>query len=433
MNVLVRVGILVCLLSAAAYAQTEMQGKVTTKNAYRLPVALEELEWSGGSVTPEKRAILTELLEAIRQDLAFSGYFKIIRFDSLYLKLMGTSQIDRKGWSHLGAEYLGTGRVTASGDGYRLVLKLEGTMTGEVIFEKSFTGLWDRSRQTAHQVAGEIIYYLWGGRTLIFETQICATWQKGQNKNLYLLDYDGYRARPVTNYGDINISPAWFPSGDRIVFTSYREGNPDLWLLLLKNNSTQKISSRPGLNTAPAVWPDGRYIVATLSSDGNAELYLLSDAGKQVRRLTNHASIDSEPSISPDGKQIAFTSDRLGQPQVFIMDASGANVRRLTYQGTYNASPAWSPRGDRIAYVSRGDAGFDVYTIAPDGTGLSRLTDKGSNENPDWSPDGYHLVYSSLRGSERNLYTITFDGTNERQITSGGGFSNPAWGPYPKP
>ncbi len=411
-----------------------MQGRVTTKSAYRLPVALQEPEWSGGSMTPEKQLILADLIETIRQDLSFSGYFKIVRFDSLYLKLMGTSQMDRKGWSHLGAEYLGTGRVSPSGDGFRLLLKLEGTLSGEVIFEKSFTGLWERSRQTAHQVAGEIIYYLWGGRTLIFETQIAATWQKGNAKNLYLLDYDGHRARPITNYGEINISPCWFPSGDRIVFTSYREGNPDLWLLLLKNNSTQKISARPGLNTAPAVWPDGRYIVATLSVDGNAELYLLAESGKTVRRLTHHPAIESEPTISPDGKQIAFTSDRLGQPQVFTMDADGGNIRRLTYQGSYNASPAWSPRGDRIAYVSRGETGtFDVYTIAPDGSGLARLTSKGSNENPDWSPDGYHLVFSSLRGGERNLFTITYDGTNERQITDGGGFTTPAWGPYPRP
>lgn len=426
---------LVWLLSAgAAWAQTEMQGRVTTKSAYRLPVGLEELEWSGGSLTPEQREQLGDLLETIRQDLAFSGYFKIVRFDSLYLKLMGTSKMDRKGWSHLGAEYLGTGRATPAGDGFRLLLKLEGTTTGEVIFEKSFTGLWERTRQTAHQVAGEIIYYLWGGRTQIFETQLVATWQKGKAKNLYLFDYDGHRPRPLTNYGEINISPCWFPSGDRLVFTSYRDGNPDLWLLLLKNNSTQKISARPGLNTAPAVWPDGRYVVATLSMDGNAELYLLSEVGKTVRRLTNHPSIDSEPSVSPDGRQIAFTSDRLGQPQVFTMDADGGNVRRLTYQGSYNASPAWSPRGDRIAFVSRNETGsFELYSISPDGSGLALVTNKGSSENPHWSPDGYHLVYSSLRGGERNLFTITYDGTNERQITSGGGFSNPAWGPYPRP
>ena len=425
--------ILLALFTVPAWGQTEMEGRVRTNAAYRLPVGLEELEWSGGSITPEQREILADLLETIRQDLAFSGYFKIVRFDSLYLKLMGTSKMDRKGWSHLGAEYLGTGRASPAGDGFRLLLKLEGTLSGEVIFEKSFTGLWERSRQTAHQVASEIIYYLWGGRTQIFETQIVATWQKGSAKNLYLFDYDGHRARPITNYGEINISPCWFPSGDRIVFTSYRDGNPDLWLLLLKNNSTQKISARSGLNTAPAVWPDGRYIVATLSMDGNAELYLLSDAGKTVRRLTNHPAIESEPSVSPDGRQIAFTSDRLGQPQVFVMDADGGNVRRLTYQGTYNASPVWSPRGDKIAYVSRGETGFDIYTISPDGSALARLTDKGSNENPDWSPDGYHLVFSSLRGGQRNLFTITFDGTNERQITDGGGFTNPAWGPYPRP
>jgi TolB protein len=426
------VSAVLALSASGVIAQSEFEGKVQTSRGYRLPVALEEFTLAGGGATPQALADLKALTEAIRNDLDFSGYFKIIRFDSLYLQLMGITGMDRQAWNHLGAEYVGTGRVTPTGDGFRLLLKLSGTTTDEVIFEKSFTGLWERSRQTAHQVSEEIIYYLWGGRTKIFDTKIIATWETSENKNLYLFDYDGYSPRPLTNHGGINISPCWFPSGDRVVFTSYRDGNPDLWLLLLKNNGTQKISDRPGLNTAPVVWPDGRYLVATLSVDDNAELYLLTESGRIVRRLTNHPAIESEPTVSPDGRHIAFTSDRLGLPQVFVMDADGSNIRRLTYQGSYNASPAWSPRGDRIAYVSRSDrGGFDVCIVKPDGTGFQRLTKRGSNEDPDWSPDGYHLVYSSLRGNERNLFTITYDGTSERQITSGGGFTNPAWGPYP--
>jgi len=408
--------------------------KVITRSGYRLPVAISDFTLGGGSATPELLAQMQETAEIVRQDLAFSGYFRVVRFDSLYLRYMGVNTLDLEGWAHLGAEYLGSGKVTPSGDGFRIVFTLTGTLSHELIFEKTFAGIASQRRQVAHQIANEVIYYLWGGRTHIFETKIVAAHQNGNAKELQLFDFDGAGSRPLTNNGSLNLSPAWFPGGDRLVFTSYRDGNPDLWLLFLRNNAVQKLSDRPGLNTAPAVWPDGRFIVVTLSVDGNAELYLLSDAGKIARRLTQSPFIESEPSVSPDGRQIAFTSDRLGLPQIFVMDADGNNVHRVTFQGSYNASPVWSPRGDKIAFVSRNDrGGFDLCTINPDGTNLAVLTSTGSNEDPAWSPDGYHLVFSSLRGGERNLFTITFDGTNERAITTGGGYSGPAWGPFPRP
>jgi TolB protein len=420
-----------------AIAQTAQDSvttrKVVTRSGYRLPVAIAEFSLGGGSATPEVLAQIQETAEIVRQDLAFSGYFRVVRFDSLYLRYMGVSALDLEGWSHLGAEYLGQASVTPSGDGFRIVFTLTGTLSHELIFEKSFAGSASQRRQVAHQIANEVIYYLWGGRTRIFETKIAATRQTGNGKELYLFDFDGAAGRPLTNNGSLNLSPTWFPAGDRLAFTSYRDDNPDLWLLLLRNNAVEKISARPGLNTAPAVWPDGRFVLITLSVDGNSELYLLTDAGEIARRLTQSTFIESEPTVSPDGSQIAFTSDRLGLPQIFVMDADGNNVRRVTFQGSYNASPTWSPRGDRIAYVTRnGRGGFDLCTISPDGTNQAVLTSSGSNEDPSWSPDGYHLVFSSLRSGERNLYTITFDGTNERQITSGGGYSGPAWGPFPR-
>ena len=49
MKFLCRAAAIFCIGSPLlAFGQTEMQGKVTTNSAYRLPVALEELEWSGG-------------------------------------------------------------------------------------------------------------------------------------------------------------------------------------------------------------------------------------------------------------------------------------------------------------------------------------------------------------------------------------------------
>jgi TolB protein len=416
----------------SAQAQTKYDTRIA-KGGQRLKVAVDELTLGLHDLSADLKTRSAELAEVVRQDLAFSGYFTIVRFDSLYMKFMGVDTLGYEGWAHLGAEYLGAGELSPNGNGFLIRFRLNGTPSGEIVFNKAFNGLWTQSRQVAHQIANEIIYYLWGGRTQVFDTKLVFTREGKNGKDLYISDYDGFNARAITNHGGINMSPSWYPSGDRIVFTSFRDGKADLWQLTVRDNKMSKVSGRPGLNTAPCASPDGRSIVAALSKDGNSELYQLTDRGDIVRRLTNSAAIESEPSVSPDGHRVAFTSDRLGLPQVFVMNADGSDVRRVTHVGSYNASPAWSPRGDKIALVSRNERGsFDLCTVNPDGTLFTILSGTGSNENPRWSPDGYHLVFSSLRGGERNLYTVTYDGSNERQITAGGGYANPAWGPFTK-
>jgi Tol biopolymer transport system component len=107
--------------------------------------------------------------------------------------------------------------------------------------------------------------------------------------------------------------PTWSPAGDRIAFTSYRDGDTDLY----------------------SIRPDGT----------------------DLKRLTNSTGNDAHSTWSSDGKWIAFTSARGGfkdeaplhpsNPQpygdLYVMRADGSDVRRLTDDQFEEATPNWVP------------------------------------------------------------------------------------------
>ncbi|MBN2089487.1 Tol-Pal system beta propeller repeat protein TolB [candidate division KSB1 bacterium] len=297
------------------------------------------------------------------------------------------------------------------------------------IFKKRYSAKTDQIRSLVHDVADEVVYYLFGERG-IASSKIVFVAELNQAKELALVDYDGVGLQQLTKSGTINLSPSWAPDGRRLAYTCFKADNPDLMIYYLKYGKSIRRSNFKGLNISPAWSPDAKKIALTLSKDGNAEIYVMDSDGNNLRRLTNHPAIETSPSWSPNGREIVFTSDRSGSPQVYIMDAEGANVRRLTYEGNYNDSPDWSPKGDKIAYVSREDGKFQIYTVDVNGENRFRVTDGvGNNENPSWSPHGLSLAFASNRTGRWQIYVINLDGTKLRQLTKRGNNYSPAWSP----
>ena len=300
------------------------------------------------------------------------------------------------------------------------------------ILSREYRGPVSEWRSLLHRFADDVVLQF-TGEPGVANTRIAFVGRQGRDKELYVMDTDGARVRPLTSDHSIALSPAWAPDGSLLLFTSYRGGHgPRLYVTPAAAGAIYLISGRPGNNTSASYSPDGREIASTLSMDGNPEIYLLDARGGSPHRLTDNRGIDTSPAWSPTGREIAFTSDRSGVPQVYVMDRDGGNVRRLTFDVSYTDSPAWSPKGDRIAFVARTSDGFEVDVCKADGSELRHVVSGGSNENPRWSPDGRHLVFASNRDGGSGLYVTDLDDRPPRRLELGGLVaSSPAWSPRP--
>jgi len=330
-------------------------------------------------------------------------------------------------WQNTGFDLLVVSGYSVKDGRVTVELRLYDVINRKMLSAKRFLGVTRDLRRFSHLFADELLRVL-SGEAGVFTTRIAYVSTKSGNKEIYVMDWDGYNPLPLTKNGSINLNPDFSPDGREIIFTSYKHGNPNLYRRALSNTAEISISARSGLNITGSWSPDGKKIALALSKDGDAEIYTINRDGSHPNRLTVDPALDLYPAWSPDGKQIAFVSDRLGKPQIFVMNADGGNVRRLTTSGNYNVNPRWSPKGDKIAYSRMINGGFNIFTIAPDGSSDTQLTTDGNNENPSWSADGRFLCFSSKRSGGNGVYVMRADGTGQTKVSQGQGmFFQPAW------
>lgn len=366
--------------------------------------------------------------DVIAYDMNMSGVVTAeVRSQQPNSKALSLLDIDFTPWSRTGYDLLVNGEFSLKDDRLTIEFRLFDVINRKLLTAKRYLGTARDLRRFSHSFADEILREITGEKGA-FTTKIAYVSTQTGNKEIYVMDWDGYSPTGLTKNGSINMNPDFSPDGREIIFTSYKHGNPDLYRRSLTHTAEVVVSRRRGLNITGTWSPDGNKIALALSKDGDAEIYTLDKDGGHPVRLTVNPALDLYPAWSPDGKQLAFVSDRLGKPQIFVMNADGGNVRRVTMAGNYNVNPRWSPKGDKIAYSRMSDGGFNIFTIAPDGSSDTQLTTDGNNENPSWSADGRFICFSSRRSSGNGVYVMRADGTGQTKITQGSGlYFQPAW------
>jgi hypothetical protein len=254
---------------------------------------------------------------------------------------------------------------------------------------------------------------------------------------------DGSSPTRLTTNSASDYAPSWSPDGEKIAFTSERNGtlNDDIYVMNANGGNLTRLTANTASNTAPSWSPDGTKIVFTSNRDGNDEIYAMNADGSSPTNLTKNAATDSNPSWSPDGTKIAFTSGRDGNigggnDEIYVMNANGGNQTRLTTNAATDSDPSWSPNGTKIAFTSGRD-GFgdeEIYIMSANGANQTRLTKpKGHNKEPDWSPDGTKIAFVSWRDLNWEIYVMNASGSSQTRLThhTPGGVVDlyPSWQP----
>jgi len=367
----------------------------------------------------------------VRSDLDFTHAFHVID-PAAYIESAG-APFAPENWRPLNAEAVLKGRVRLDRAGKRLIaqVSLYDPVENSLIFRNEYESELTLLRSLAHRISNDV-YEALAGQESVFRTRIAYVVRDGGNKDIYIMDWDGARARRMTRARTLTMVPRWSRSGRYLAYASLRRGRWGIYALDLSKAKERLLFGSRTLALPGAFDPDGRSLYFAASRKGESKLYRIGLDGGGLEQLTRGFGLDVSPTVSPDGRRLAFVSDRGGSPQIYVMSArKGSRPRRLTFEGSYNTSPAWSPRGDRIAFVGRVEGRLQVFTITPEGEALSRLTTEGDNDSPSWSPDGRYLAYASRRHGRSRIYIMLANGRKKRVVSPPGqDAASPAWSPH---
>jgi Tol biopolymer transport system component len=244
---------------------------------------------------------------------------------------------------------------------------------------------------------------------------------KGRTTCSYFLPGDSLVVYASTHLGgdDCPAEPERKPGGKYLwpVYDTY-----DIFVTNLGGNIRRQLTAEKGYDAEATVSPKGDRVVFTSTRNGDLDLYTMNLDGSDVRQVTRELGYDGGAFFSPDGSKLVFRASRPKTPEeikeykdnlaqglvaptameIFVCNADGSNMRQVTSLGKANWAPFYHPDGKRILFSSNhaGTRGFEfnLYLINEDGTGLERVThDPVFDSFPMFSPDGKKLVFSSNR------------------------------------
>ena len=296
-------------------------------------------------------------------------------------------------------------------------------------------------------------YWSFAGDRLIFQS----TRPPYTADQIYVMGPDG-SAPTLVSSGKGRTTCAYFMPGDKrfLYASTHLAGDappppPDrshgyAWGLFeyeifvadLDGKNQVRLTDSPGYDAEATVSPKGDRIVFTSSRDGDLEIYTMGLDGKDVKRLTHDVGYDGGAFFSPDGTKIcyraqhpqddegkarfkALLSKGIVRPdalEIMVMDADGSNQHVVTSNGKANFGPFFHPDGKRLVFASNFEdptgRSFDVYLIGIDGKGLEPVTRFSNAKHDDFdgfpmfSPDGKRFVFCSNRNNAKPHETNVF-------------------------
>jgi DNA-binding SARP family transcriptional activator len=203
---------------------------------------------------------------------------------------------------------------------------------------------------------------------------------RARQQDVFVSDADGANVRNISDHPAEDYHIAWAPDGERLAFTSERDGNPEIYAHDLVTKSLRRLTFDDATDDRAAYSPDGRFLALESTRGGTPAVYVVPGGAGAPRRIgpadrrlalvewrgTNPAPIDRVLIRSP----AAFASGASVQATADVLDATGQSVSSDALR--------WISLDPDIIAIRRPasgpDAGGQTVELLARGTGLARIT-----------------------------------------------------------
>jgi TolB protein len=303
--------------------------------------------------------------------------------------------------------------------------RIEGTLSvagsTRPLWARTYAGAATRSQ--AHAFADDIVKEI-RQTAPIFQGRIAFRLEKGGATEIYVADFDGANPIPLTHDGALVQGPSWAPGGQRLFYTSWKNGATQILEHNLETGMRRVFAGYPGTSFSPEVSPDGQKVAMILSMGGSPNLYVSDIGGGNPRQLTHSRDEDSSPCWSPDSRTICFVC-RKGRARLETIGVEGGQPQpvRVGIAGNLTA-PDWSPDGKWIAFTS-GSGNFSLW-VMPAGGGVAQQLVEG--EDPCWAPNSRTIIFSRRANNKRILCLLDVPTKHVKDVRQlSGSCSEPSW------
>jgi TolB protein len=214
-------------------------------------------------------------------------------------------------------------------------------------------------------------------------------WKLYESFDIFSANADGSDVKRLTFTDDYDAEATVSPKGDKIVFTSLRDGDPEIYVMDIDGKNQTRLTFEKGYDGGPFFSQDGSKIVFRTSRP------------QTEKELADYNDLVENGLVRPSALEI------------YVMDADGKNMKQVTNFGKASFGPFFHPNMEKIVFASnvnsKSGRNFDVYTINIDGTNLEQITFNESFDGfPMFTRDGKRLIFASNRFNKKKGDTNIF-------------------------
>lgn len=246
--------------------------------------------------------------------------------------------------------------------------------------------------------------------------------------NIWLVNSDGSKNRPITTGNQNDFYPRWSNKGDKIIFKSNRQDERmKLFVMWIDTKEIAPLTNTP-LSPSAVRWsPDDRYLAFTMFVPKANESIIKMPAKPEGSKWNAPPTYIDKLNYRGDGQGYL----KGGNTQLFTLPVDGGTPKQITATDFDHGAPEWSKDGKTIYFSANfnPDEAFEpndseIYALNLGDNSITEITDRyGPDNSPIISPDGTKMAYTGLDdkllGYQQNqLYVRDINGGNTTLLSA---------------